>query len=44
MLRQFMAQMRIEQFFADGKYMVIYMDPKTILRDELSSLMMVRRD
>ena len=30
-----MKQMRVEQLFAEGKYMVIYMSPETAVYDEL---------
>lgn len=31
----FMKQMRVEQLFAKGKHMVIYMSPETAVNDEL---------
>ena len=34
-LLKFMNQMRVEQLFEDGKYMVIYVDPETSTYDEL---------
>jgi len=34
MLMKFMDQMRIEQLFSEGKYMVIYLEPETILPKE----------
>ena len=34
MLMKFMEQMRIEQLFSEGKYMVIYLEPETILPKE----------
>jgi len=30
-----MKQMRVEQLFAKGKHMVIYMSPETAVNDEL---------
>jgi hypothetical protein len=30
-----MKQMRVEQLFAEGKYMVIYLSPETAVYDEL---------
>ena len=42
MLRKYMDQMRIEQLFSDGKYMLIYLDPKTILQKELAYFLSVR--
>ena len=42
MLRKYMDQMRIEQVFSDGKYMVIYVDPKTILPKEFEYALTVR--
>ena len=35
MLVRFMKQMKVEQLFAEGKYMVIYMYPDTAYYDEL---------
>ena len=40
-LRKFMDQMRIEQLFSEGKYVVIYLSPHTILPDELTDFMTV---
>ena len=34
MLMKFMDQMRIEQLFSEGKYMVVYLEPETILPKE----------
>ena len=31
---KFMDQMRIEQLFSEGKYMVVYLEPETILPKE----------
>ena len=31
----FMKQMRVEQLFVEGKYMVIYLSPETAVYDEL---------
>ena len=30
-----MKQMSVEQLFADGKYMVVYLSPETAYKDEL---------
>ena len=35
LLLNFMKQMRIEQLFAEGKYMVIYLSPETAVYDDL---------
>ena len=35
MLVRFMKQMKVEQLFAEGKYMVIYLSPDTAVYDEL---------
>ena len=37
MLEQFMNQMKVEQLFAEGKYMVIYLTPDTAVYNELAS-------
>ena len=34
-LVSFMKQMSVEQLFAEGKYMVIYLSPETAVYDEL---------
>ena len=34
MLLKFMDQMRLEGLFSEGKYMVIYLEPETILPKE----------
>lgn len=34
MLYRFMKQMRVEQMFSEGKYMVVYLSPKTAVYDE----------
>ena len=34
-LLKFMNQMRVEQLFEEGKYMVIYVNPETSTFDEL---------
>ena len=39
MLLNFMDQMRIEQLFSDGKYMVIYLEPEIILPRENEEFM-----
>jgi hypothetical protein len=35
MLVRFMKQMRVEQLFTKGKYMVVYLFPDTAVHDEL---------
>ena len=35
MLVRFMKQMKVEQMFAEGKYMVVYLFPDTVVYDEL---------
>ena len=42
MLLSFMDQMRIEQLFSEGKYMVIYLEPETILPRENEQFLHVR--
>jgi hypothetical protein len=37
LLVNFMKQMKVEQLFAEGKYMVIYSSPETPVYDELGS-------
>ena len=35
MLVRFMKQMKVEQLFEEGKYMVVYLFPETPVEDEL---------
>ena len=36
---KFMNQMSVEQLFAEGKYMVVYLSPETANKDELGYLL-----
>ena len=38
-LVKFMNQMSVEQLFAEGKYMVVYLSPETANKDELGYLL-----
>lgn len=44
LLVDFMKQMRVEQLFSEGKYMVIYMSPETAVYDELGYYLWNKED
>ena len=44
MLVRFMKQMKVEQLFAEGKYMVIYLSPDTAVYDELGFFLWNKED